>query len=222
MINEERISVYAEKLKKMVYQVQKKLEVEKGPDTKKMSGAEFEQIVYETLVESGFDEGDITHRSQKFPDFIITDQDTGKKIGIEVKKTDSSKWEIIGGSIYESLKNDIEDTYVLMAKLGGVRPEVRLRKYDECISDLKVTHNPRFYLDLDLDVGEDFLTQNNANDLLELSEEELNRKVRKLLRSNKSTWWNQMDTTPYSALLKEEKEGYLNDGLALLEILHHG
>ena len=34
----------------------------------------------------------IYHSPQKFTDFIITD-DTGDKIGLEVKKTDSAKWE---------------------------------------------------------------------------------------------------------------------------------
>lgn len=53
------------------------------------------------------------------------------------------------GSIYESLKNDIDDTYIMMAKLGGDKPEVRLRRYEECIADLKVTHSPRFYLNME-------------------------------------------------------------------------
>lgn len=139
-----------------------------------------------------------------------------------MKKTDSSKWEVIGGSIYESLKNDIDDTYIMMAKLGGDKPEVRLRRYEECIADLKVTHSPRFYLNMDLEEGEDYLTRNDAKDLLELSGDDLNRKIRKLLRTQKSTWWSGGETTAFSDLSKEEKNIYLNEGIALFPEVFKG
>ena len=89
--------------------------------------------------------------------------------------------------------------------MGGDKPEVRLRRYEECIADLKVTHSPRFYLNMDLEVGKDYLTRNDAKDLLELSGDDLNRKIRKLLRTQKSTWWSEAETTAFSDLPKEEK-----------------
>lgn len=211
------MEAYLDRLRSITKDIEKKLQSEKlsGKNKKKMTGADFEEIVYNSLLEAGFKEKEITHSPQKFPDFILEDLEDGDKIGVEVKKTDAAKWEVIGGSIYESLKNDIEDTYVLMAKLGGSDPEVRLKKYDECIADLKVTHSPRFSLDLDLEKGEDYLTRNDAKDLLELSGDELNRKIRKLLRTQKSTWWSGGETTAFSDLTKEEKEIYLNEGIAL-------
>lgn len=36
-------------------------------------------------------------------DFVITDKETGRKIGLEVKKTDSKRWEVPGGSAFESI-----------------------------------------------------------------------------------------------------------------------
>lgn len=69
--------------------------------------------------------------------------------------------------------------------MGGDKPEVCLRRYEECIADLKVTHSPRFYLNMDLKEGEDYLAQNDAKDLLELSGDELNRKIRRLFRTQK-------------------------------------
>ena len=182
---------------------------------KKITGTEFELIVQDALLESGFSEAQITHSPQKFPDFIITDREYDYKVGVEVKKTDSNKWEVIGGSIYESLKNDIDDTYVLMGKLGGEKPETRLRRYKDCLQDLKVTHSPRFYLNLDIPEGEDYLTRNKAEDLLELKGDDLNRKIRQLLRTNKSTWWSEGDITSYATLSPEEKNLYLCDGIAL-------
>lgn len=220
----ERLSLYIEKLYDVSKNIEEKLQTgdEGDKDVKKISGTDFENVVYDCLLEAGFEKKEITHSTQKFPDFIIEDTDDGDKIGIEVKKTDASKWEVIGGSIYESLKNDIEDTYVLMAKLGGDRPEVRVRKYEECIADLKVTHSPRFYLNLDLEEGDDYLTKNDAKDLLELSGDDLNKKIRQLLRTQKSTWWSEGETIAFAELTREEKNSYLNEGIALFPEVFRG
>jgi len=142
-MSKERILVYIERLHDVTKNIEGKLQNEKvgNKDTKKMTGTDFENVVYDSLIEAGFEKEEISHSTQKFPDFVLEDLSDGEKIGVEVKKTDAAKWEVIGGSIYESLKNDIEDTYVLMAKMGGDKPEVRLKKYEECIADLKVTHD---------------------------------------------------------------------------------
>ena len=128
-MSKERKAAYLDRLRSITKDIEKKLQSEKlsGKNKKKMTGADFEEVVYNSLLEAGFKEKEITHSPQKFPDFILEDLEDGDKIGVEVKKTDADKWEVIGGSIYESLKNDIEDTYVLMAKLGGANPEVRLK-----------------------------------------------------------------------------------------------
>lgn len=216
-MREEVIKSYFEKFQKVAITLEKDLQKQREvvTDNKKMTGQEFEKKVEQALLDVGIDSADIYHSSQKFPDFVVTDKNSGIKIGLEVKKTEEKKWEVIGGSIYESLRNDIQETYVIMAKMGGEKPEVRLRKYAECLADLKVTHSPRFYLNMDLEQGEDYLTTRDATNLLELEGEELNRKIRQLLRSNKSTWWSEEETTPYASLSQEEKNGYLNDGMAL-------
>ena len=173
-MSKERIIAYIEKLHSVTKYIEEKLQNDKYGDknVRKMTGKDFENIVYDSLIEMGFKKEEISHSPQKFPDFILEDLSDGDKIGVEVKKTDAAKWEVIGGSIYESLKNDIKDTYILMAKLGGVKPEVRLKRYEECIDDLKVTHSPRFYLNLELKEGEDYLTRNEAKDLLEKNVDE--------------------------------------------------
>lgn len=181
----------------------------------KLSGTDFEMLVYKALVKAGINQNHIYHSVQKFPDFVITDVTTGKKIGLEVKKTESKKWKVPGGSIYESLRNEIEETYVIMGKWGDV-PETRLKRYKECIEDLTVTHSPRFQLNMELEKGEDYLTKNKAQDLLNMSEgAELNRRIRELLRSSKSTWYSEDAITAYTDLDCEEKGKYLNDGVAL-------
>lgn len=220
----ERILAYIEKLYGVADSIEEKLQADDigNKNIKKISGTDFENIVYDSLLEAGFEKEEIVHSTQKFPDFIIEGRGGGDKIGIEVKKTDASKWEVIGGSVYESLKNDIKDTYILMAKIGGDKPEVRLKKYEECIADLKVTHSPRFYLNLDLKEGEDYLTKNDAKDLLELSGDELNKKIRQLLRTQKSTWWSEGETIAFADLTREEKSSYLNEGIALFPEVFKG
>lgn len=223
-MSRERMSEYLNRLYEITKNIENKLQNEQAENktVRKMSGTDFERVVYNSLLEAGFDEKEISHSSQKFPDFVLVDLEDGDKMGVEVKKTDSAKWEVIGGSIYESLKNEIEDTYVLMAKLGGDKPEVRLRKYEECIDDLKVTHSPRFSLNLDIQEGEDYLTRNDAKDLLELSGDELNRKIRQLLRTGRSTWWSEGETVSFTDLSQEEKGLYLNEGIALFPEVFKG
>ncbi len=223
-MSKERVFAYVQRLYAVRDKLQERLQEEnkEGKNAGKLSGAGFEKLVYDALLEAGFAEDAITHSAQKFPDFVIEDREGGERIGVEVKKTDASKWEVIGGSVYESLRNDIDDTYVLMAKMGGGQPEVRLRRYKECIADLKVTHSPRFYLNLDLPEGEDYLTQNDAKDLLELSGDELNRKIRQLLRTQKSTWWSEGETVAFSDLPQSEKGSYLNEGIALFPEVFRG
>lgn len=189
--------------------------MQKSP-VQKVRGTEFEKIVYEELKNAGIPEEDITHRTNIFPDYII--DDGTRKVGIEVKKTDADKWEVPGGSIYESLRNNVE-TYVLMGKYGGT-PDAMYRKYEECISDLKVTHSPRFLLKMDVDLGEDYLSRKNATDLLDLPEgPELNRRIRELLRTDKDTWYSGETEMPaiaeYASLGTEEKNAFFIDAVTL-------
>lgn len=215
-MDQDRVFTYYDALVTMTANIQQKMQDDADSGKKiKLTGTEFEQTVYGALLDVGIEPSNITHSPQKFPDFIISDPETEEKIGIEVKKTDSAKWEVIGGSIYESLKNDIGETYVVMAKLGGDKPEVRIRRYEECIADIKVTHSPRVYLNMDLEKGEDYLSVHDTKDLLELSGDELNRRIRQLLRTNKSTWWSEAETTAFSDLSSEEKDAYFVEGVVL-------
>ena len=108
-MSQKTMLAYLERLHSVTKDIESKLQNEKVGDktVKKMTGADFEEVVYDSLIKVGFKEKEISHSSQKFPDFVLEDPEDGDKMGVEVKKTDSAKWEVIGGSIYESLKNDI-------------------------------------------------------------------------------------------------------------------
>lgn len=195
--------------------VQSKIEKLKKNGNIKLAGTDFERIVYDALIDLGIKESQIQHSSRKFPDFIISNDQDDSKLGLEVKKINEDTWKILGGSIYESIRNRIEDTYVLMGKFGG-KPEARLKRYEECINNLVVTHSPRVELNLELEAGQDYLTKNNAKDILELEEgEALNQRIRELLRTNKDTWYCEKAITSLSSLSKTERRKYFIDGIVL-------
>lgn len=73
-----------------------------------------------------------------------------------------------------------------------------------------------------MEEGEDYLTKNEARGLLELSGDELNKKIRQLLRTQKSTWWSEGETIAFADLTKEEKCSYLNEGIALFPEVFKG
>lgn len=81
-----------------------------------------------------------------FPDIMATDF-----CGVEVKSTKDDKWTSIGSSIVESTRNaTVENIYMLFGKLGGNPPEFKLRPYQDCLSDIAVTHSPRYLINMEL------------------------------------------------------------------------
>ena len=85
---------------------------------------------------------------QKFPDIVAN-----KYFGVEVKRSKDEKWMTIGGSINESTRVDgVERIFVTFGKL--VKPvEFRSRPYEDCLSDVAVTHYPRYRIDMNLQKG---------------------------------------------------------------------
>lgn len=88
----------------------------------------------------------------KFPD-ITAEIALKRKFGIEVKTTKEDKWVTLGGSIMESTRvPNVERINVLFAKLNPF--EVRTKRFEDCVSDIAVTHSPRYMIDLDITIEE--------------------------------------------------------------------
>lgn len=85
---------------------------------------------------------------QKFPDIIAN-----KYYGIEVKTTTKNHWKTTGNSVLESTRvEDVERIFMLFGKLG--KPiEFRSRAYEDCLSEVVVTHSPRYLIDMNLEKG---------------------------------------------------------------------
>ena len=85
---------------------------------------------------------------QKFPDIIAK-----KYYGIEVKTTTQNHWKTTGNSLLESTRVDnVERIFMLFAKLASPI-EFRCRPYEEVLSEVVVTHSPRFLIDMNLEQG---------------------------------------------------------------------
>ena len=86
----------------------------------------------------------------RFPDILV-----GRNFGVEVKSTNKDHWTSTGSSIVESTRDkDVECIYLLFGKLGGDIPEFRCRPYPDVLSEVAVTHSPRYRIDMTLGAGE--------------------------------------------------------------------
>lgn len=80
-----------------------------------------------------------------FPDIIAK-----KMFGVEVKSTEKNHWQSTGSSILESTRSqDVERIYMTFGKLG--KPvEFCSKPYEDCLSEIVVTHYPRYKIDMQL------------------------------------------------------------------------
>ncbi|MCA0447854.1 MAG: hypothetical protein LCH54_16670 [Bacteroidetes bacterium] len=85
---------------------------------------------------------------QKFPDIVAK-----KYYGVEVKTTTQNHWKTTGNSVLESTRVDnVERIFMLFAKLASPI-EFRCRPYEEVLSEVVVTHSPRYLIDMNLEQG---------------------------------------------------------------------
>lgn len=78
-----------------------------------------------------------------FPDIRIQ-----RSYGVEVKSSQSG-WTSIGSSIIESTRiPSIEEIYMVFANLRSKPAEFQCRPYEDVLIDIKVTHSPRYEIDM--------------------------------------------------------------------------
>lgn len=85
---------------------------------------------------------------QKFPDIIANNY-----YGVEVKSTKQNHWKTTGNSVLESTRVDqIQKIYMLFGKMYNPI-EFKCRPYEHCLSEVIVTHSPRYAIDMELRKG---------------------------------------------------------------------
>ena len=194
----------------------------------KRAGKLLELDVYEAIKQSAIGtqfEGTIhLVSSSSFPDIIVN-----KFYGVEVKSTEKNQWTSTGSSILESTRDiNVERIYLTFGKLG--KPVQFLsRPYEECMSDIAVTHYPRYKIDMRLKKGE------TVFDKIGISYEELckmdnpvapvSKYYKSKLKEGESLWWasenieEEAVASPtvriWTALSTKEKETYAVMGYIL-------
>lgn len=83
-----------------------------------------------------------------FPDIVV-----GGRFGVEVKSSQASNWKSPGNSVLESNRvGGVSEVLVIFGKLAPP-VEFMCRPYEECLADIRVTHHPRFFIDMRLPAG---------------------------------------------------------------------
>lgn len=78
-----------------------------------------------------------------FPDLLVNG------FGVEVKHTTKNSWLAIGNSIFEGMRDKkATKIYLVYGKMGGW-PEVRWKRYEECITHVRISHSPRFVVEME-------------------------------------------------------------------------
>jgi hypothetical protein len=185
-----------------------------------MSSSDVEKFSYDTMINVAprvqFDPNRIELVSgQNFPDIVLHDS----KYGVEIKSTKKDSWKSTGSSIVESTRDiNTERIFMLFGKLGG-SPEFRCKPYQQCLSNIAVTHSPRYLIDMELELNENIFSKmaTEYDKFRVLPENDKINKVReyfkdKARRENKeeAPWWmggtTDVNISFYNDLTTNEKD----------------
>ena len=140
---------------------------------------------------------------QKFPDIIAK-----KYYGIEVKTTTQNHWKTTGNSVLESTRVDnVERIFMLFAKLASPI-EFRCRPYEEVLSEVVVTHSPRYLIDMNLEQGKTIFDKIKIPyDALRKNENPIRPIVdyyKSKLKPGEELWWmdSENNSKPSSIVIK--------------------
>ena len=155
------------------------------------SGDEFEALLFSVIKEICAERKirDVRRTGkQTFPDIVIW------PFGVEAKTTVSDTWISTGNSIVETTRvPDLKEIFIFFLKQGKKTPtDIRFKSYEECLSDIVVTHSPRYKLDMNLEknknifkkMGIDYETFSQS-DSIKLAKEY----YRRILRKGEELWW---------------------------------
>ena len=192
----------------------------------KRSGTKLESDVFDVLTDcakgTAFENTIELVSGSAFPDIIAN-----KLYGVEVKSTEKNHWTSTGSSILESTRNkNIERIYLTFGKLG--KPVQFLsRPYEECLSDIAVTHYPRYKINMRIGKGETIFDKIGISyDELRIMDNTVapvSRYYRSKLKDGESLWWaadNDSEPVPptvrlWSTLKSNEKNIFTAQGYAL-------
>ena len=149
--------------------------------------------------------------------------------GVEVKTTNKDSWQSVGNSVFEGMRDPgVTQIYVLFGKMGGM-PSVKWGRYEEKITHVRISHAPRFVLEMDKDRDKSLFKKLviSYDDFSKLSAQKKMAHIRKYsrgrLRPGEMLWWLEDETGPglpikirlYMSLPKWEKTRLRAEGALL-------
>ena len=138
---------------------------------------------------------------QRFPDIIAN-----RYYGVEVKSTTQNHWRTTGNRVLESTRvAGVERIYLMFGKLADPI-EFRCRPYQDCLSEVVVTHSPRYLIDMNLGEGSTIFDKiGMAYDELRQRESPLTSIVdyyKSRLKPGQELWWiGKNDTNKSTSLI---------------------
>ncbi|KGQ57968.1 Uncharacterised protein [Gallibacterium anatis] len=159
-----------------------------------------------------------SHFSHHFPDLSI--EIDNKKYGIELKSRNSLTWTTNGNSIFESISDiEYEEIYLFFGALDTSKNcfQIKYAPYWKTISDIKVTHSPRFFINMNSLNEKNIFTSNEEYfELRSLTKEEKNQFVSNKLRerTSESQWYlpdNEIQPILFSSLNDKEKGNIISE-----------
>ncbi len=149
---------------------------------------EFEQTVLAHLkvVCDGIAEANPSFHNRAFPDIVVNG------FGVEVKFTTRSTWHGTGNSIFEGMRDKTARAVALVYYRADSR-EARWRWYSDCIKGIRISHSPRYMIDMDSDntlfdqigVGMDEFRSADLRDKMQI----VKNHVRKRRGDGERLWW---------------------------------
>ncbi len=160
---------------------------------------------------------------QKFPDIVAA-----KYYGLEVKSSKNDQWTTLGGSVAEGTRvADVTHINLIFGKLS-LPIEFKVRRYQDCLSDIAVTHSPRYKIDMNIEEKDTIFSKMGMEyEYIQKSSDPLKPVVsyfRSILKEGESLWWVNGDNPAdeavpvkirlWSTLSASEKHDLVCQGLA--------
>ncbi len=152
------------------------------------SAGEFEQTVLAQLRVccEGLAGAEPSFHDSAFPDIVVNG------FGVEVKFTTRSTWHGTGNSIFEGMRDETAKEIALVYCRSDIR-EIRWRWYTDCIKGIRISHSPRYMIDMD---GADSFFDQIGMTIEEFRQADLRSKmgivkdhVRQRMGDGERLWW---------------------------------
>lgn len=187
---------------------------------------EFQQRVFDVLQSVAKGERieiNPTFHPHAFPDI------RANGYGVEVKTTNKDSWQSVGNSVFEGMRDPgVTQIYILFGKMGGM-PSVKWGRYDEKITHVRISHAPRFVLEMDKEKDKSLFKKLDVSydEFAKLSAQKKMAHIRKYsrgrLRPGEMLWWLEDESGPglpikirlYMSLPKWEKTRLRAEGALL-------